>query len=103
MSDQTPREPQPRLVEFPPLAVRLRSAAAVLAVLTLLAMVVDGMVRGLSFGSMILWLTVFAVSLLVVAAIGVALHALRGAGSAQQRGERLSGDDVGVLPRRRAD
>jgi hypothetical protein len=88
-------------VEFTPLARRLRAVAAGLAVVTLLAIVIDGMVRGLSFGGMILWLSVFVASLLLAVAVVVALHALRGAGTAQQRGERLSGDDVGLLPRGR--
>lgn len=106
MADQraeTPETPGERVVEFPPLAGRLRAAAVVLAVATLLAMVVDGVVRGLSFGAMVVWLSVFVVSFLITAAAMVALHALRGADRAQRRGERLSGDDVGLVPRRRQD
>lgn len=92
-----------RLLDFPSLGARLRALATVLAVATLVAIVVDGMVRGLSFASMVLWLSVFAACLLVGTAVGVGLHALRGAGQAQRRGERLAGDDVGILPRRRVD
>ena len=101
VSEGASQEPTPRLVEFTPLAGRLRGIAAWLAVATLLAIVVDGMVRGLSFASMILWLSVFVAGLLIATAVAVALHALRGAGAAQQRGERLAGDDVGLLPRGR--
>jgi high-affinity Fe2+/Pb2+ permease len=103
MTEQVPDRPDERLTDFPSLGARLRALATGLAVVTLLAIVVDGMVRGLSFGSMVLWLSVFAVFLLVGTAVSVALHALRGAGEAQRRGERLSGEDVGILPRRRVD
>ena len=103
MADQRADSPGDRVVAFPPLAARLRATAAVLAVATLLAMVVDGVVRGLSFGAMVVWVSVFVGSLVVVTAVTVALHALRGADRAQRRGERLSGDDVGLVPRRRRD
>lgn len=99
----TDRASHERLGDFPSLGTRLRTLATGLAVAALLAIVVDGMVRGLSFASMVLWVSVFAVCLLVGAAVSVALHALRGAGTAQRRGERLSGDDVGLFPRRRVD
>jgi hypothetical protein len=102
VSEGASPEPTPRLVEFTPLAGRLRAVAAWLAVVTLLAIVVDGMVRGLSFGVMVLWLSLFLAGLLVAVAVLVALHALRGAGAAQRRGERLAGDDVGLLPRGRS-
>lgn len=103
MADQRADAPGERVVEFPPLAGRLRATAAVLAVGTLLAMVVDGVVRGLSFGAMVVWVSVFVVTFLISAAVTVALHALRGADRAQRRGDRLSGDDVGLVPRRRQD
>jgi hypothetical protein len=91
------------LADFPGLAARLRTVATVLAVAALLAIVVDGIVRGLSFSVMILWLSVFAGGLLIATAVSVAVHALRGADTAQRRGERLAGDDVGFLPRRRGE
>lgn len=103
MVDQRADSPGDRVVAFPPLAARLRAIAAVLAVATLLAMVVDGIVRGLSFGAMVVWVSVYGGSLLIATAVLVALHALRGADRAQRRGERLSGDDVGLVPRRRRD
>lgn len=103
MTEEAPREPADRPIAFPPLAARLRSVAGGLAAATLLAIIVDGMVRGLDFTRMGLWLSIFAVCLLVATAITVAVHALRGAGAAGRRGERLSSDDVGLLPRRRRD
>lgn len=96
--------PQGPLVEFPPLAARVRTAVTVLAALALVAVVIDGLVNGLSFTVMIRWLSAFVVGLVVVVGVNVALHALRGAGAAQRQGERLAGDDVGLVPpRRRSD
>lgn len=103
MTEEAPREPADRRADLAPLGTRLRSVATWLALGTLVAIVVDGMVRGLDFTRMGLWLSVFAVCLLVAAAVTVAIHALRGAGAAGRRGERLSSDDVGLLPRKRAD
>lgn len=103
MSKEPTDRPRARIADFPPLAARLRGLAAVLGVATLLAMVVDGVLRGLSFGSMVLWVSVYVVCLVVTAAVTVAVHALRGADTAQRRGERLSGDDVGLMPRRQPD
>jgi hypothetical protein len=100
VTDRARHEPTSRLIEFSPLAARLRTVASVLAVAALLAIVVDGMIRGLSFGVMVLWLSVFVVGLVLAAAVSLAVHALRGANSAQRRGERLAGDDVGWMPRR---
>jgi hypothetical protein len=79
----------------------MRAVAVAVVVLTLVAIIVDGMLNGLSFGMMLRW-TGLAVLILLALAIGsVAVHALRGAGSAQRQGERLSSDDVGLRPRRR--
>jgi len=99
--DPSPRGP---IVEFPRLAARVRTSVAVLAALALVAVLVDGLVNGLSFTVMIRWLSAFVVGLVVVIGVNVALHALRGAGTAQRQGERLAGDDVGLVPpRRRSD
>lgn len=101
VSDQPGEHARKAGADFPALAARLRTVAGVLAVAALLAIVIDGAVRGLSFSVMILWLSVFVAGLVIATAISVALHALRGADAAQRRGERLAGDDVGFLPRRR--
>ena len=93
-------EPEQARLAFAPLARRLRRSAAVLAVVALAGLVVHGLLRGLSFGVMGLWAGLFVVGLVLVAAVLVALHALHGTATAQARGERLSGDDVGLLPRR---
>jgi hypothetical protein len=97
----TPLEPEGARIAFTPLAQRLRRAAGVLAVLALVGLVVHGLLRGLSFAVMGLWAGVFVVGLVLATAVLVALHALHGTATAQARGERLSGDDVGLLPPRR--
>lgn len=100
-TEPAPLEPEDARIAFVPLAQRLRRAAGVLGVLALTGLVVHGLARGLSFGVMALWAGIFVVGLVLVGAVLVALHALHGTATAQARGERLSGDDVGLLPRRR--
>ena len=75
--------------------------ALALAVLALVALVVDGLANGLSFAIMARWAGVFLLAMTLSAAVLVAVHALRGADDAQRRGERLSGGDVGLIPPRR--
>jgi len=87
-----------------PLGRRLWTVATVLGVLALIGVVVDALVfseGGLSFGVMARWGGAALALFVVSAAALVALHAYRGAEAAQRRGERLSGDDVGLLPTRR--
>lgn len=73
------------------------------ALVALAAGVGAGTVQALAGGS---WDTVVrwgtgAVALFgLVAGVLTALHALSGASRAQQRGQRLAGDDVGLVPRR---
>lgn len=90
--------------EIGPLGRRLWTAATVLGVLALVGVVVDSLVLsegGLSFGVMARWGGLGLALFVVVAAALAALHAYRGAEAAQRRGERLAGEDVGLLPRRR--
>lgn len=93
--------PDDGLGDFHLLGRRLRWAAAVVGALTVLAVLVAGLRGGLSAGDVLRWIGAGVVVLLVAAAVLGGLHALRAAGSAQRRGERLSGDDVGLLPPRR--
>jgi sugar phosphate permease len=88
------------LVDFKALAVRLRTAAGILGIFAVLGVVVDGLRIGLTFAVMVRWAGVFVLGMLVVTAVLVALHALRGADTAARRGESLSGPDIGVVPRR---
>jgi hypothetical protein len=89
------------IVDFGALAGRLRVAAVVLAVVTVVGVIVDGLRSGLEFALMVRWAAAFVLGMVVVTAVLVAIHALRGAGTAQQRGEPLSGPDVGLVPPRR--
>lgn len=81
----------------------MRAVAGAVLVGALIAIVIDGMLNGLSFAVMLRWAGAAVIGLLLLAMIGVAVHALRGAGSAQRRGERLAADDVGLMPRRPPD
>jgi hypothetical protein len=96
--DQTPNS---SLLDLPRLAARLRVAVIVLGVLALAGAVGEGLIVGLTFAVLIRWGSAFLAALLVVAAVLTALSAYRGADTAQRRGERLSGDDVGLVPPRR--
>lgn len=87
-----------------PLGRRLWTAATILGGLALVAVVVDSLFLsegGLSFGVMARWGGAGLALFVLVAAALVGLHAYRGADAAQRRGERLAGDDVGLLPGRR--
>lgn len=89
------------LVDFGVLAGRVGVVALVLGALAFVAIVVEGLATGLTFGLMARWAAVFAVSLLAATAVMAATSALGGADRAQRRGERLSGRDVGLTPPRR--
>lgn len=88
------------LVDFSIVPRRLRTAAGVLAAVTLGGCIVDGALRGLTFQLMGRWAGAFAVTFLIAAAVITALHAAVGADRASRRGERLSSPDVGITPRR---
>jgi|GEM_PF-4337301 len=90
-----------KLIDVAALAVRLRYVAGALGVLTLAAVVVDGLRNGLTFTLLGRWAALFAALLVVITALLIAGQAVRGAGSAARRGERLTGRDVGLVPPRR--
>lgn len=96
-----PERQESPLLAFGPLVARLQGAAGILAILALVAIVVDGLRNGLSFAIMGRWIGLAVAAMLVLTAVAVAVHALGGAGRAQRRGERLSSGDVGLAPRRR--
>jgi hypothetical protein len=102
MSRVSPDEPSEKLlVDFPRLAARLRVAVVVLGILALAGAVGEGLISGLTFAVLIRWGSGFLAALLVSSAVLTALSAYRGADTAQRRGERLSGEDVGLVPPRR--
>jgi hypothetical protein len=100
--EQGRRRGEAGLVDFRVLASRLGGAAAVLGLAAVVGVVIDGLQSGLTFAVMVRWTGAFALGLLVVSAVFVAVHALRGADAAQRRGESLSGPDVGLIPPRRS-
>lgn len=88
------------LLDFGALGERLRSAAGLLGVIAVAGVMVDGLRSGLTFAVMVRWGTAYVIGLLLVAAVLVAVQALRCADMAQRRGESLSGADVGLVPPR---
>jgi hypothetical protein len=95
------RRAEGSLLDFRALAGRIGGAAIVLGVLAVVGVIVDGLQSGLTFAVMVRWTGAFVLGLLLVAAVLGAVHALRGADTAQRRGESLSGPDVGLIPPRR--
>ncbi len=91
------------LVDFDALRHRVGAVLAPVAGLSLLGMVIDGAVRGLTFALMGRWVGIFVLLSVLGIAVLTALHALGGAGRAELRGERLSSPDVGLAPRRTED
>lgn len=91
---------EPPLVDFDALPRRILQVVMPVGLAAVVGCVVDGVVRGLTFARMGQWLSIFIVVSIVGVAITTALHALRGAGRAADRGERLTSPDVGLAPRR---
>jgi hypothetical protein len=83
------------------LAARLRMLAVVVGGLTFVGVVADGLVQGLTFAVLGRWVGISLAALLVLSALVVAVDAFQGVSAAQRRGDRLSGDDVGLVPPRR--
>ena len=86
------------LLDFAKLVRRLFWIAVVLAAVAVAGAVIQGLVAGLTFEVLVQWGALYAVVVVVVGAATIAVHALRGAGRARQRGERLSSEDVGLIP-----
>ncbi len=92
-----------RLVDFRAVPARLPRAIGVLAGFAFAGVVVDGLVRGLTFATMGLWLGIFLLAAVLTTAAMVAMSAIGAADRAGQRGERLGSPDVGLTPRRPRD
>ena len=86
------------LIDLDALAKRVGRVALGAVVLGLLAAVLAAFT---GVNSILSFLFVAAIVLVVGVVALVAVSALKGADRAQKRGERLSGDDVGLLPTRR--
>jgi hypothetical protein len=83
------------------LAAWLRTVAISLVFVAVRAAVIEGLVQGLTFAVLARWAGAYLAAWLVVSAVVVAVHAMHRASKAQRRGERLSDDDVGLIPPRR--
>lgn len=86
------------LVDFTGLAGRVGMTALVLGAFVFVGVVVEGLASGLTFGLMLRWAAIFLALLLLATAVLAATSAFGGANRAQRRGERLSSDDVKLLP-----
>jgi hypothetical protein len=89
------------LLDFAAPLARLRRLAPAIGALAVVGATADALTGGLSVGVAVRWLTAAAAMTLAALAVLTALHALTGADRAQRRGERLAGEDVGLLPARR--
>lgn len=92
-------EQQPRLVDWPRVARRLRATVLVLTALAVAGWLVAGLVGdSLTVRSLGSWLGLAVGATLVAEVVIVGGSALRGMLRAGERGQRLAGGDVGLLP-----
>jgi len=88
------------LIDFAALAGQLRAAVKVVGAAALFGAAAQSARMGIDGAVLLRWLTAFVALTLLCAAVLVALHAYRGATRVHERGERLAGDDVGLIPPR---
>lgn len=89
----------PLIVDFPRAARRIRASAVVLGGLAVVGWLVTGVVDGgLDPGDLGGWIGVALFGMFLVELVVVGGSALRGMLNAGDRGERLAGGDVGLLP-----
>ena len=87
------------LVDFARAARRIRSSAVTLGTLALVGWVVTGLVTdGVAVADLGAWVGLVLLGMFLVELVVVGGSALRGMLRAGDRGERLAGDDVGLLP-----
>lgn len=89
---------EPRLVDWRSLGRRVGRVVVVVAVLAVLGAAVTVLVDGWSVRVPLAWAFLAVAGVLVAAVVLVAGSALRGMLRAGERGERLAGEDVGVIP-----
>jgi hypothetical protein len=87
-----------RLIDFPTLATRLFWTAVILGAVAVAGATIQGLVFGLTFAVLLQWGALFLVTFVVIGAGVIAVHAVGGARRARERGERLTSDDVGLVP-----
>jgi hypothetical protein len=87
------------LVDYTRTARRMRMSAIVLGGVGLAGWLVTGVVAGgLTVGALGTWLAMVVLGMFIVEVVVVGGSALRGMLRAGDRGERLAGGDVGLLP-----
>ncbi|HWH32727.1 MAG TPA: hypothetical protein VNU01_08645 [Egibacteraceae bacterium] len=91
---------QQRLIDFEALTEQLRKAVAAIGMAAFVGAVAQTLRSGVDAGALLRWLTAFIALSVLAGAVLVAWHAYRGAVRSHGRGERLSGEDVGVVPPR---
>ena len=97
--DATPDPYVGELVDFRATARRIRRSALIIGGLVLVSWLVSGLIRGsLDVGDLPEWGLVGVVVMFVVEVVVVGGSALRGMLRAGERGERLSSDDVALVP-----
>lgn len=97
MAGETP------LLDFPRLARRLRTATRTFGALAAVAVAVEVARGGGVAPAVLRWGSAAVAALVLTTAVLVALQAYRAADLAQGRGERLSADDVRLVPPRPRD
>jgi hypothetical protein len=102
MTTEPPTPLSGPLTDFAQLRRRVGRAGLAVAAVFLVGLVVDAVAGGLTAEKVLRWVSAALATALVATAVLAALHALRGADSAQKRGERLAGDDVRLRPARRS-
>lgn len=95
----TPRPPDAPIVDFSRAARRIRRSAGVLGTLALVGWVVVGVATGgPDPGDLGAWAGLALLGMFVVEVVVVGGSAARGMLEAGDRGQRLAGGDVGLLP-----
>ncbi len=89
------------LLDFTALTRRLRTLVAIVGALAGVGVVVEAVLGAGIVPAAVRWATGAAVVVVLGTAVLVALQAYGAADTAQRRGERLSADDVGLVPPRR--
>lgn len=88
------------LIDFPALAEQLRKAVVAIGTAAVVGAVAQTLRSGPDGATLLRWLTAFVALSVLAGAILVSWYAYKGAVRTHGRGERLSGDDIGLLPPR---
>ena len=87
-----------QLIDFRTVVTRLFWTAVVLGAVAVVGAAVQGWASGLTFAVLLRWGALFALAFVVIGAGIVAVSAVGGARRARRRGERLTSEDVRLIP-----